>query len=41
MVVHILESSERAISKIVPSVKEFSKPLVVMARDNSGGHTEG
>lgn len=37
----ILESSERATSKIAPSAKEFSKPLVVRARDNGGGHTEG
>lgn len=36
-----MESLERSISKIVPSAKEFSKPLVVRARDNSGGHTEG
>ena len=39
--VQILESLERSTSKIVPSAKEFSKPLVVRAGDNSGGHTEG
>lgn len=35
-----MERSERSTSKIVPLAKEFSKPLVVRARDNSGGHTE-
>lgn len=41
MVVQILENSERATSKIIPSVKEFSKALVVRAGDNSGSHMEG
>lgn len=41
LVVQTLESSERATSEIVPLAKEFSKPLVVRARDSCGGHTEG
>lgn len=39
--VQILESLERATSKIKPSVKEFSKALTVRAGDNSGSHIEG
>lgn len=39
--VQILESLERATSKIVPLAEEFSKPLIVKARDNGGGYIEG
>lgn len=35
-----MEHSERAISKIVLSAKEFSKPLMIGVRKNSGGYTE-
>lgn len=41
LVVQTLESSEWATSEIVPLAKQFSKPLVVRARDSCGGHTEG
>lgn len=40
LVVQTLERPERSTSNMVPLAQEFSKPLVVRARDNSGSHTE-
>lgn len=36
-----MENLERATSKIVPLAKEFSKPLMIKAKNNSGGYIEG